>query len=273
MENDFTKKINTPWRLISTAIYAPPAEGKIYGTFEVDVTETEAFIKTNRKNGNKYTMTHLVTSALARALAEDVPEINCYVRRGRLIPRNTVDVTVPVNIRGGAEMSIAKIKDADKKTLSTISMEIRDKAARSRRGDEEKSMENKYTLSKIPWPFRRWIFLSLRFITYELGIKLKSIGLSENTFGSIVLSNIGTHGLTTGMPALFPAAKIPAVVVMGKTEEKPVVRDGKIVIRSILPLTATMDHRILDGGMAGKLARGLSRRLQNPALLEEPKDQ
>ena len=268
MKNNFAKEINTPWRLVSTAIYGPPVDGKIYGTFEVDVTKAVEYIKEQRTKGNKITMTHVISSALARSLAEDAPEINCYVKRGRLIPRETVDVAVPVNIRGGSEMSIAIIKSADKKTLSEISEEIRLKAADSRQGHEEKSMKNKYTLSKVPWPFRRWVFLLLRFIAYELGIKIG--GLSENTFGSIVLSNIGTHGLTTGMPALFPAAKVPAVVVMGKEEEKPVVRDGEIVIRSILPLTATMDHRILDGGMAGKLARGISKRIQHPESLDEP---
>lgn len=267
MKNKHVPQINTPWRLISTAIYTPPSDGKIYGTFEVDVTDAWDFIRARRKNGEKITMTHLVTAALARALAEDAPEVNCFVRRGKLIQRNSVDVSVTVVIRGGSEMSMVKVRDADKKTLSQISNEIREKAVHSRTGNEEKSMGNKYTLSRIPWPFRRWIFLALRFIAYEMGINLRFMGLSENTFGSIVLSNIGTHGLTTGMPALFPAAKIPAVVVMGKEEDKPVVRDGKIVIRTILPLTATMDHRILDGGMAGKLARGVARRLQKPADL------
>lgn len=268
MKNISAGDINTPWRLISTAIYAPPSDGKIFGTFDVDITTAWEYIHENRKNGKKLTITYLVTSALARAMAEDAPEINCFVRRGKLVKRETVDVAVPVNIHGGREMSVIIIRSAEKKTLSEIAQEIREKAVKSRTGKEEKSMGNKYTLSKIPWPFRRWAFLLLRFLAYELGFNLRSIGLSENTFGSIVLSNIGTHGLTTGMPALFPAAKVPAVVVMGKEEEKPVVRDGKIVIRTILPLTATMDHRILDGGMAGKLARGISNRLQHPADLD-----
>lgn len=268
MKNKWAGDINTPWRLVSTAIYAPPSDSKIFGTFDVDVTAAWEYIRESRNNGYKLTMTHLVTSALARAMAEDTPEINCFVRRGKLVPRKNVDVAVPVNIHAGSEMSIVMVRSAEKKTLSEISKEIREKAASSRTGKEEKSMSTKYTLSKIPWPFRRWAFLLLRFLAYEMGFNLRSIGLSESTFGSIVLTNIGTHGLTTGMPALFPAAKLPAVVVMGKEEEKAVVRDGEIVIRTILPLTATMDHRIMDGGMAGKLARGISHRLQHPADLD-----
>ena len=130
-------------------------------------------------------------------------------------------------------------------------------------------MQNKGTLGKIPWPFRRMAFKLIRWIVNDLGFQLKSMGLSDNSFGSIMLSNIGTHGLATGMAALFPAAKLPAVIVMGHAEKKPVVRDGEIVIRTMLPLTGTFDHRIVDGGHAGKLARSIMRRLARPHALEQ----
>jgi pyruvate dehydrogenase E2 component (dihydrolipoamide acetyltransferase) len=55
---------------------------------------------------------------------------------------------------------------------------------------------------------------------------------------------------------------------MGKIEEKPVVRDGEIVIRSILPLSGTFDHRIVDGNQVSKVARGIIARLALPDELE-----
>jgi pyruvate dehydrogenase E2 component (dihydrolipoamide acetyltransferase) len=70
------------------------------------------------------------------------------------------------------------------------------------------------------------------------------------------------------MVALFPPARLPAAVAMGKMEEKPVVRDGKIVIRTILPVTGTFDHRIVDGEQAGKLVRAVTRYLENPELVD-----
>ena len=67
----------------------------------------------------------------------------------------------------------------------------------------------------------------------------------------------------------MPAAKVPCVVVLGKLEEKPVVRNGEIVIRTILPLTGTFDHRIVDGMQIGKLARSIKRSFRKPEWLDE----
>jgi len=63
---------------------------------------------------------------------------------------------------------------------------------------------------------------------------------------------------------IFPIACTP-----GKIEEKPVVRDGEIVVRTILPLTGTFDHRIVDGAQIGKLARGIKRNFRKPEWLDE----
>jgi pyruvate dehydrogenase E2 component (dihydrolipoamide acetyltransferase) len=102
-----------------------------------------------------------------------------------------------------------------------------------------------------------------------MGIEIKALGLSAHSFGSFVVSDIGSFGLNTGMTALMPAAKVPAVVVLGKVEEKPVVRNGEIVIRTVLPLTGTFDHRIVDGMQIGKLARGIKRNFRKPEWLDE----
>ena len=66
---------------------------------------------------------------------------------------------------------------------------------------------------------------------------------------------------------------MPAVIVLGKIEEKPVVRKGEIVIRTILPLTGTFDHRIVDGAQIGKLARGIKRNFRNVVWLDEVPDE
>jgi pyruvate dehydrogenase E2 component (dihydrolipoamide acetyltransferase) len=102
-----------------------------------------------------------------------------------------------------------------------------------------------------------------------MGIEIKALGLSAHSFGSFVVSDIGSFGLNTGMTALMPAAKVPCVVVLGKIEEKPVVRNGEIVIRTILPLTGTFDHRIVDGMQIGKLARSIKRNFRKPEWLDE----
>ena len=262
-------KYNTPWRLVANTIFGPPKDGKIYGTMDIDVTETEKYIWEQRKTGNKITMTSVVTSAVACTLAYDTPEINCFIRRGRISSRDYVDIMVPVLLRGCKAMSSVKIADAHKKTILEIAMELKQKALDARQGDEEDSMEGKHTLSKIPWPFRKWVYLLIRFIIYGLGIQIKSLGISEHAFGSIWVTNVGTLGLTNSFPALMPAAKLPGVITMGKLAKKPVVIKDKIEIRTILQGAAAFDHRIVDGIQIAKLVKGIIRRIQKPELLEQ----
>lgn len=260
--------VNTPWRLMSTAIYTAPSDGKVFGTLEADITDVLGFIQRRKKEGLHLTVTHIITAVVARALACDAPDINCFVRRGRVVPRDYVDVAVAVNIKDGREMASMVVRNAHQKTVSEIGEEISTRADAQRHGDEGKSMQSKYLLSKIPWPFRRWLFKLIRGIVNGLGIQLKSLGLSDRSFGSIFVTNIGSHGLSTAYAALFPAAKLPAVIVIGKIEEKPVVREGEIVIRSILPLSATFDHRIADANQISRLAQGALNRLAAPEKLE-----
>ena len=262
-------KFNTPWRLIANAIYSPAKDAKVYGTLDVDVTTADKFITQQRKAGNKITMTSVMVAAVARAMAFDAPEMNCFVRRGKVIPRDYIDVMVSVLISGGQEMSAVKVESAHTKTVSEIAKEIKEKAAKARKGTEESSMKNKYILSKIPWPFRKWTYQLIRFIVYGLGLQIQGLGLSEHSFGSIMVTNVGTLGLTTALPALFPAAKLPGVISMGKYEQKPAVVKGEIVVRNYLSGAAVFDHRVVDGAQIGQFVRGVLKRLKNPKSLDQ----
>ncbi len=143
------------------------------------------------------------------------------------------------------------------------------RAEENRAGTESKTAQNKYLLNRIPWPLRRPAFRFLKWITVDMGFKIKSLGLSADSFGSFVVSDIGSFGLNTGMTSLMPAAKVPAVIVLGKIEDKAVVKNGEVVIRTMLPLTGTFDHRIVDGLQIGKLARGIKRNFRKPEWLDE----
>jgi pyruvate dehydrogenase E2 component (dihydrolipoamide acetyltransferase) len=262
-------QFNTPWRVTAAAIYTTPTDSRVYGTLDIDVTDAKRFLDKKRNEGVKLTMTHLATAVLARAVAFDVPEMNCFIRRGAIIGRQRLDVMVPVSVGGESGVTAAIIRDAHARSVSSIAAELREKAAKGRAGDEIKAVKNKYLLNRIPWPLRRPVFLILKWITVDMGIEIKALGLSAHSFGSFVVSDIGSFGLNTGMTALMPAAKVPAVIVLGKIEEKPVVRKGQIEIRTILPLTGTFDHRIVDGMQIGKLARGIKRNFRKPEWLDE----
>ncbi len=263
------ERFNTPWRVTAAAIYTTPTDSRVYGTLDIDVTDAQRFITEKREQGVKLTMVHIVTAALARAVAFDVPEMNCFIRRGAVVGREHIDVMVPVSVGGESGVTSAIIRDAHARTVSSIAEELRGKASRGRRGIESKAAQNKYMLNRIPWPLRRPVFRFLKWITVDLGVEIPKLGLSAHSFGSFVVSDIGTFGLATGMTSLMPAAKVPAVVVLGKVEQKPVVRGGEVVIRTILPLTGTFDHRIVDGLQIGKLARGLKRCFRKPEWLDE----
>lgn len=266
-------QFNTPWRVTAAAIYTTPTDSRVYGSLEIDVTDAKRFIDKKREAGTKLTMTHLVTAVISRAVAFDVPEMNCFIRRGRVIGRKRLDAMVPVAMREEKGVTSVIVEDAHARTVTSIADEIREKARIARGGVESKAARNKYLLNRIPWPLRRPVFLLLKWITVDMGVEIKALGLSAHSFGSFVISDIGSHGLKSGMTGMMPAAKIPAVIVLGMVEEKPVVRAGEIVIRTMLPLTGTFDHRIVDGAQIGKLARAIRRSFRNVERLDQVPDQ
>jgi pyruvate dehydrogenase E2 component (dihydrolipoamide acetyltransferase) len=92
-----------------------------------------------------------------------------------------------------------------------------------------------------------------------------TIEAAEMRGGTFTITNIGPIGGT----ALIPAINYPEVAIlgMGKVQEKPVVRDGQIVIRKMLPLTLSFDHRIADGADAARFVSEMVRQLSDPNLL------
>jgi len=254
---------------MASAIYRPATDGRTYGTYEVDITNVLKYIEKQRKKGIRLTITQVVASALGRSLSVDIPELNAYVKRGRIVPRDSADIFIAVSVGGGAEMTGFPVRRIDEKSLEQISQEMQEKVDRYRMDRGAGPVKNKYFLAKVPWPFRNWLFRLIRFLSVELSIPLGFIGVNPGTFGSAMLSNIGSHGLQFGFAALMPASNLPIVIVMGSVEKKPVVRNNKIVIRDILPIGGVFDHRIVDGAQGGKLAKAVTKYLSEPELLEQ----
>lgn len=80
--------------------------------------------------------------------------------------------------------------------------------------------------------------------------------------GTFTITNVGP---ITGT-RLIPTINHPEVAIlgMGRAQEQPVVREGEIVIRTILPLTLTFDHRITDGANAARFMKRLGELLSSP---------
>ena len=94
------------------------------------------------------------------------------------------------------------------------------------------------------------------------------IGLDSTSFGSYIVSNIGTVGLDTGYGSLLPSSNISFVFILGTVDKKPVVIDDEIVIRRVMWLSSTLDHRVVDGSHGGKLFRVIKRLAKNHEFLD-----
>jgi pyruvate/2-oxoglutarate dehydrogenase complex dihydrolipoamide acyltransferase (E2) component len=261
--------LNNEWRKVASAIYRKPVDSKIFGSVEIDVTELEEFVSRKRKEGLKITLTHIFLLTVARALKYEVPELNTFIRRGNVIHRDHVDAMVSL-LNGEMQMSSVRINDADLMTLSELAANMNEKILSSRFGLENQTMRLKGFLASIPWPFRNRIFRIIRRVTIDWGINIPFLGLSSESFGSFVLTNIGSIGLDMGYPALFPTSNVAIVFVMGGVSKKPVVINDQIVVRRIISLGAALDHRVVDAVHGGKLFKYIKRVVKDPTVLEVP---
>ena len=259
--------INTSWRKVAASIYKKPTDSKIFGSVELDITDLEQYISQKRKEGLKITLTHIFTLAVARALKEDIPELNAYVRRGNIVKRNSIDAMVSVLI-GDSQMGSIKVHNADTLMLHELA-EIMDAEIRKTRcGSENKTMQMRDRITKIPWPLRGWIVNIIKKITIDWGLRVPFFHFKPDSFGSYVVSNIGTFGLDMGYPALFPISNVPFVLIMGSVKKKPYVVNDVIMPRRIINLGAALDHRVVDAMHGGKVFRYIKRIVNNPSILE-----
>ncbi len=95
--------------------------------------------------------------------------------------------------------------------------------------------------------------------------KERKIKLEEMRGSSFTISNWGHFGGTFATPIInYPDA---AILGTGRISDKPWVKDGQIVIRKILPLSLTFDHRVTDGADAATFLSKVMRYLEDPGLL------
>ena len=262
---------NTPWRKSATAIYKKSVDGRIYGTFEVEMDAVLKYIKKYKEKGTRITITQIAMAAIGRAIALDIPDVNVYVKRGNIVRRDNVGIYTAVMKSDSSEMGGFVLRNIEDKGIFDITKEMDERVAKSKKADHEEGVaQSKNILAVLGWPLRNLVFNFVRWWHIKLGKELKAFNVFNNSFGSAMVTNIGHHDLQFGFPALLPIANVPLIIALGKIEDKPVVRDGEIVIRKMMPAAATLDHRIFDGSQGGILATAIRRYLMNPEILEIP---
>ncbi len=94
--------------------------------------------------------------------------------------------------------------------------------------------------------------------------KDRKLDLQDMKGGTFTITNVGSIGGIFATPIInYPEA---AILAPGRIHERPVVKDNSIVIRKIMPISLSFDHRIVDGAYAARFTNEVKTYLENPHL-------
>ena len=171
----------------------------------------------------KLSVNDFVIKAMAVAL-QKIPNCNVSWTEGGMLKHKHSDIGVAVAMPGGLITPI--IRKAETKTLSTISAEMKDYAARAR------------------------------------ARKLKP---EEYQGGTTAVSNLGMYGINHFTAVINPPQA--TILAVGTSEERPVVRGGKIEIAQMMSVTLSCDHRAIDGALGAELIGAFKQLIENPVMM------
>lgn len=196
---------------------------------EVDVTDLvlhrKKFKEVAAGKGIKLTYLPYVVKALTSALRE-YPVLNTSLddATSEIIQKHYYNIGIAADTDKG--LLVPVVKDADRKSIFSISAEINELADKAREG---------------------------------------RLAPNEMKGASCTITNIGSAGGQWFTPVInHPEV---AILGIGRISEKPVVKDGEIVIAPVLALSLSFDHRMIDGATAQKALNHIKRLLNDPQLL------
>jgi len=101
----------------------------------------------------------------------------------------------------------------------------------------------------------------------ELGKKAKNnqISIEDMDGGTFTISNGGVFGSLFGTPIINPPQS--AILGMHGVFERPVVRNGQVVIRPMMYIALTYDHRLVDGREAVTFLRTIKNAVEDPRIM------
>ncbi|MFM7201131.1 MAG: 2-oxo acid dehydrogenase subunit E2 [Myxococcota bacterium] len=255
---------NNTRRKLALSTWEPPREGNIYGKLTIDASKLVPFLTRFRETtGEKLTVTHLVGKAVALALAK-APGLNGRILFGKYIPHETVDVTYLVSLEDGADLSKVKVPQTDQKSLVEIAQLLRARAEKLRQGKDEDFEKTKGAVRLLPVFLLKPLVWFTGFLGGSLGISVPFLGVERFPFGSCIITSVGMLGIDEAFAPHTPFARVPVLILVGAVKDSVVAVEGKMEIRPQLTVTATVDHRFVDGTQLGILAKLLRELLENP---------
>ena len=257
------------WRKIASATWRAPNDPQIFGALDVDASAIRAFVLAARASGHHVTATHLAGRAVARAL-DAVPELNTRIVLGRAFPRPSIDVFFITSIDGGRDLSGVKVERAIDKPAVDIARELGARSRALREGRDPDLARAKGVMQRLPLPLLRAGLRAMSWLTADLGVAVPPLGLRASPFGSAMVSSVGMLGIPMGFAPLVWMYGVPLLVLVGEISDKAVVIDGHVRVRPMLPVTATIDHRYVDGAQIARAMKAFRAYLTEPARFEPP---
>ncbi|MBM1222557.1 pyruvate dehydrogenase complex dihydrolipoamide acetyltransferase [Ponticoccus sp. SC2-23] len=174
--------------------------------------------------GIKLSVNDFIIKACALALQE-VPEANAVWAGDRILKLLSSDVAVAVAIEGGLFTPV--LQDAEMKSLSALSTEMKDLAARARD---------------------------------------RKLAPHEYQGGSFAISNLGMFGIENFDAVINPPHG--AILAVGAGVKKPVVgEDGELAVATVMSVTLSVDHRVIDGALGARLLEAIKQNLESPLTM------
>ena len=174
--------------------------------------------------GVKLSVNDFIIKACAIAL-QAVPDANAVWAGDRILKLKPSDVAVAVAVEGGLFTPV--LRDADKKTMSALSAEMKDLATRA---------------------------------------KTKKLAPHEYQGGSFAISNLGMMGIENFDAVINPPHG--AILAVGAGVKRPVVlADGSLGVATVMSMTLSVDHRVIDGALGAAFLKVVVDCLENPVSM------
>jgi hypothetical protein len=258
------------WRKLAGSAWGPPTDPQFYGDLELDAGALLRYEQEARsRSGAHLTMTHLIGRAVAHGLAE-VPALRVRLARGREHDRDSVDVFFIVTTGNGQELTGVKVARADRKSAVDIAREVSRRCAAIGAGDDPVLGRGKDLLARLPPRLLRLALHAGAWLTSDLNLDLGRVGMPRQAFGGAMITSVGMWGIGHAYSPLAHYYRVPLLVLVGAVEQRPAVVDGEVVARPMLTLTATFDHRYVDGFHAAQFATAVRGYCESPARFEPP---
>ena len=253
-------------RKIAVATWRASKEGRLYARMAVDATPVLDYCAARRaESGVPVSPAAVVGLAFQRAV-EQVPAFHNRVVFGRIVPFESYDVAFAVDIEGGDDLAPTKVRAADTKTIVEVSAELAAGAERLRARADRDFQTTNGIARLVPWFLLRPMLAVASVLNGGIGVR--AFGQPAHPLGSLFVTNIGSFGLDEGYVAPVPLARVPLYICVGAVAPAAMVVDGEVVARPQLVMTATADHRLVDGAHAAKLARIVRGLLADPAQID-----